>query len=483
MMTAGRRKTAVLLPLALLLANILNMAGIVALPKIIDPSQFALYSLASSLGLFLIAILYEWNRITIMRYSVAVDPNDTVRRRSALLRANIVTSIILLISGVISYCVSENRYALIFSMACFFAVSQAMFEARQAFFRADFLDKRYAASLVSRALLGFCLLCLVGYISNNALFVMCAWAASFAAVLILIPSRSSASALQPTDWYTFKFLLKFGLGVAMSAVASTLLSPLVRLLASEVISLSDSGKLMLAMDISQKIIGVIGVGINVLTLQATFRAHEFGEHDVVKQRISMQAVIVVSTILPAVVGFIAVENDFASIFVPEIYRDVFLSNIAWCMASAGLIGFRTFALDSIFIVVGRPYVGLVGPVVTAAVTVISAFALISVEASATSFSKALCLGGVAGSVASFIIARRLCKFRVDLSNLWRTIAAATMMFASIQFVRFDHPLVALTASVAVGAFVYGAMLLASNAFGSHKLLRLALARVKKGDVT
>ncbi len=47
---AARRKTAILLPLALLLANFLNMVGIVVLPKIIDPSQFALFSLASSSG-------------------------------------------------------------------------------------------------------------------------------------------------------------------------------------------------------------------------------------------------------------------------------------------------------------------------------------------------------------------------------------------------------------------------------------------------
>lgn len=481
---AARRKTAILLPLALLLANFLNMVGIVVLPKIIDPSQFALFSLASSIGLFLIAILYEWNRITIMRYSVAVDPDETIRRRSALLRANIVTSIILLISGVISYYVSEKRYALVFSMASFFAVSQAMFEARQAFFRADFLDKRYAASLVSRALLGFCLLCLVGYIWNNALLVMCAWAASFAAILILTPSRLGVSALQPTDWKTFKFLLKFGGGVAISAIASTLLSPLVRLIASEVISLSDSGKLMLAMDISQKIIGVIGVGISVLTLQATFRAHEFGEHDVVRQRVEMQSIVVFSTILPAVVGFVAIEKHFTSIFVPEVYRDVFLPNIALCMASAGLIGFRTFALDSIFIVIGRPYVGLVGPVITAVFTIISAFALISLEgASATSFSKALCLGGVAGLVASFIVARRLCKFRLDLPNLLRATIAAIAMFTLIQFVRFENTIVDMAASIAAGAIVYGSMLLASNAFGSHKLLRLALARVKRGNVT
>lgn len=483
-MMATRRKTAALLPLALLLANVLNMAGIVVLPKIIDPSQFALFSLSSSVGLFLVAVLYEWNRVTILRYSVAVDPEETVRRRSALKRANIAISGLLLVASCVSYSLSENRYALVFSMACLFAVSQAIFEARQAFFRADFLDRRYAVSIIARALLGFCLLFVIGYTSNNAFFVMCGWAASYAAILAFTRSFGGSSALEPTDWKTFSFLLKFGVGVAMAAIASSLLSPLVRLLAAEFITLSDSGKLMLAMDISQKIVGVIGVSINIITLQATFRAREFGEHDVVKQRISMQIGIVVATILPVVIGFIAVQREFTAIFVPDVYRDVFLPNIAWCMAAAGLLGFRAFALDSIFIVLGRPYTGMVGPVLTALVTLTSAVAFILFEGpSALSFSKALFLGGATGSIASIFVARRLCPFPLDLPNLGRTVAAAIMMFASIQLVHFDHPLIALTVSVAVGAFVYGAILLASNAFGSHKLLRLALARVKRGNVT
>jgi O-antigen/teichoic acid export membrane protein len=484
MKMAARRKTAILLPLALLLANFLNMVGIVVLPKIIDPSQFALFSLASSSGLFLIAVLYEWNRITIMRYSVAVDPEEMSRRRSVLKRANIVTSIVLLVISIVAYSFSSNWYALVFSMACLFAVSQAMFEARQAFFRADFLDRNYAVSLVARALLGFSLLCAIGYLSNDAFFVMCGWAASYVVVLFFTRSLAGKSVPRPMDWKTLRFLLGFGVGVAMAAIANTLLSPLVRLLAAEFITLSDSGKLMLAMDISQKIVGVIGVSINILTLQATFRAREFGEHEVVRQRIGMQLSVVVATILPAVVGFIAVQDGFTFIFIPDAYRDVFLPNIAWCMVAAGLLGFRAFALDSIFIVLGRPYTGLVGPLVTAAVTIASVFALTSLEdPSALLFSKALCFGVLAGSISSIIVARRLFHFSLDLPNLIRITVAAITMYASIQLVRFDNAIVDFAASVAVGAFVYGAILLASNAFSSHKLLRLALARVKRGNVT
>ena len=135
------RKSLWLLPVSLLLANILNMAGIVVLPKIIDADEFALFSLSSSIGLLIIAVFYEWNRLATVRFSVTPDKDEEIKRRLALRRSNLCINLVLGCLAIICYFFAQHKYFLVASMALMFAISQATFEARQAFFRADFVTR------------------------------------------------------------------------------------------------------------------------------------------------------------------------------------------------------------------------------------------------------------------------------------------------------------------------------------------------------
>ena len=473
-----RRKSALLMPAGVLAANVLNMVGIVVLPKLVDPHEFALFSLASSLGLLLVSIFYEWSRGAIVRYSVAADPEETNRRRAVLRRSNTVTSVVLLTVAAICCVFNDSRYAIIVSMACLFAVSQALFEARQALFRADFNDVRYAASLVIRAFAGLLLMCLSAFWTNSAFLVMCSWALSF--VIVLLAVGQIVGIKQPRaamDWKTFRFLFVFGIGITLSAIATAALQPLVRLLAPEFISLTDSGKLVLAMDISQKIIGVIGVSINVITLQATIRARELGEESIMLERTGMQLSVVLAVLVPTVLGFLMVRSEFTSIFVPEVYRDIFSSNVGWCMVAAGILGFRAFALDTIFVVLGRPYLGLIGPLATVAATLIATLFLLSRYGSdPLVFSQGFCVGVTTGAFVSFVVARRYCCFPIEWGNYIKIVSSTVLMVGVVSLCMFQSDLVRIMVSVSAGGGAYFAGLLAMDAMGLRQTVRWFLAK-------
>jgi len=473
-----RRKSALLMPAGVLLANVLNMVGIVVLPKLVDPHEFALFSLASSLGLLLVSIFYEWSRGAIVRYSVAADPAETDRRRAILRRANTVTSILLLSVAAVCWGFGSNRYALIVSMACLFAVSQALFEARQALFRADFHDVRYAASLVARAFAGLMFMCAVAFWTNSGFLVMCAWAFSF--VIVLFTVGQIVGVKKPKaemDWSTFRFLFVFGIGITLSAIATAALQPLVRLLAPEFVSLTDSGKLVLAMDISQKIIGVIGVSINVITLQATIRARELGEEAIMLQRTGMQLSVVLAVLVPTVLGFLMIKPEFTSIFVPEVYRDVFSPNVGWCMLAAGILGFRAFALDTIFVVLGRPYLGLIGPLTTMGATLIATYLLLlRYGPDPVVFSQGFFVGVTIGATVSFSVARYSCQFPIEWGNYAKIALSALLMSVVLSLCIFKSDLIRIVVSVLVGGGSYFAGLLAMDAMGLRQTVRWFLAK-------
>ncbi|WP_413708779.1 hypothetical protein [Rhizobium sp. Rhizsp82] len=465
------------LPAGVLAANLLNMIGIIILPKIIDPDQLAIYSLASSIGLFLVSMFYEWNRVSISRYSVSKDVLETSRRRSALRHSNRLTSAVLIVVSLVSLIYMNNHYGLILGMACLFAISQALFEARQAYFRADFQNVSYATSIISRALCGLLLISFVGYASNSALYVMLAWCASYFIVLSFTQRRFTAlTKVSPFHWETFTFLVKFGSGVTLVAIATTALQPLVRTLASEFIPLADSGKLMLAMDIPLKIVGVIGVSINILTLQGTMRASEFGERTLMLERIGMQISIVLAVILPTAVGFILVKQDFANAFIPTIYHDIYLQNVGWCMAAAGILVFRNAAIDSIFVIVGRPHHGLAGPTVAIFLTLIFTWFLLQFGVNSLAFSHGLFLGLLAGTVASWVVAVKLCNFPVEWGNIGRILFSTICMAAAVSMFVTSSNLVGLLAKAGLGAAVYVSFLILTNAFDLRRHLRNIYAR-------
>lgn len=351
-------------------------------------------------------------------------------------------------------------------MALIFAISQATFEARQAFFRADFHDRNYAASLFSRALVGFAFLIAAGYMTESALVTMIAWAASFGIILVAFHNTPMRLSKSPIDWNILRFLLTFGVGASLSAMATTLLSPAVRMLAAGFIPLADTGKLMLAMDISQKIVGVLGVSISILTIQTTIRAKEFGNDELVRHRIGMQIPTVLAVILPSVIGFILLKDDFTTIFVPESYRDVFLANIVWCMAAAGALGFRMFALDSVFLILGRPYIGISGPVFTFFGTACVAFFYIWIgDVKSVDFSKSLLVGSLGGVLFSLIAVRAFCAFTVGWQDIMKIFAATAGMGAIVWMCTFDDRVLRMLTSVVFGGGAYCAIIVGLDTLG------------------
>jgi len=461
----------VLLPAALVLSNALNMVGIVVLPKLIEAEQFAIFSLSSSVGLFIVSVLFEWSRICTMRFSAAANPVEGAQRRATLHAANLWIACALLLLALVAQLWS-TKYALIFGLASLFAVSQALFEARQASFRAEFRDKDYIRNILARSILGLLLLCGLAFCFQDASYTMWGWASSFAIVLVFSSNPFREPPVGKFNWQTLSFMMKFGMGVTVAAITTTALSPLVRLVATELIPLDEGGKMMLAMDISQKLVGVLGLSINLITLQATFRAKEFGDDKLASARITNQLSIVVAVIMPAVVGFLALAQPFSQIFVPQAYRDVFSMNITWCMVAAGLIGVRTFALDSVFLVAGRPYLSIVGPLVTVLATTL-ALVVIGSYAGFTSvvISQAVVVGAITGALGSAILSRLVFRFTISWGDLLKATAGCAGLYCAIALVPRLGEASLLVIATFVGSAVYCVVMIGSNALGLRSLFR------------
>jgi hypothetical protein len=367
----------VLVPFSVLLANVTNLVTQLLLPRYMVVSEYSVFATLWSYGQLAAVIVFEWMRFCVVRFSEGADQSLAQRRRSTLFLtyvAGVLFFLLLIVVGVALSALGEWGWWLV--AVSIYAVGQGSFDGRQALARARFNNGSFAAAWIFRSVAGLALALLLAVeVGNGPLVLAGLGGAFFLAALIFgireLPALRSVS----VDSSELRFLAKYGAFVAVSSSITAALPALVRSMIINAVEIQNTGGSILALDLSQKALAVIGMVINVTILQKSIRTAEFGSEEQKSQQMARHVGMTAAFIMPAAVLFYEIQPLLATYLVPANYMASYMTCVATATVGATLLCLRQFSVDALFVVAGKSTLSVVGPATAVVVTLLSAWCL------------------------------------------------------------------------------------------------------------
>lgn len=453
-----------------LAANLVNVAILIFVPHSLPASEFAEFSILWATSLFIVSLSFEWIRFSVIRFSQkpeAVAP--------LIIAYIFIIGILVVAIGISALMFGFSHIFLQIAAVIYVSIFQAIFEGRQAFLRARFLNRAFSTWVLVRSIVALALVLPMAFLTRDGVLTFVAIGVSYTvlclacftvphSISLSLPILKEASGL-------LRMIAIYGFGVAVSSIVNSGIQPVMRYIATQMMSASDAGALMLAIDFPQKIIGVIGLLVNLITLQISIRLMHDGDYKSAVGNVERQIGIVCLLIFPATVGLLFVQADIAGLVVPIEYHDVYFRNITWTTVAVALMTLRVFAFDAIFVVAGKSKFSAVGAMVNLAVSVTFAITVVRMrEAAASEFSLALMVGGMVGLFASYLVAKATFTHRLPWRDIGKITLASAVMALCLHFVPMGDGMAHLMLSMVAGTATFGLIIILTDACGIRQFV-------------
>ncbi|GGL18634.1 hypothetical protein [Caulobacter rhizosphaerae] len=466
-------KKAALLPGALLLSNIAALALSLLAPRILPPAEYAAFTLTLGLGQLTVSIAFEWLRLSLLRYGYSSDVALSAIRRRVMRTIYIALALLLLAVGVIAGALSlQLSWAIYIAVIALYAIMQAVFDANQAVSRATFANVSFSLSLILRTSLSLLFFCIAAWITKKGHLALIALALSYpTAAMVVRKGWGSSKGGMSVDWTQARFLLAYGGMAAGTTIISSLLPTAMRSTAVSYMGLAESGGFLLAVDMSQKAVAVVGLAANVILTQDLFKAKDFGSDVEARQKSRSHVSWIAALLGPTAVGFYLLQDIFITLAVPGSYHASYAAGIGFGILASALLYFRAFAVDPLFYAAGKSSGALWGSIASIAALLIAAFGLPMLHAvNLTTLSLSYVLSTLAGLGTALVMLRK------EAAGIWpwanfAKIGAACVGMAVVGFLPiWPHTLVGLLAKLAACGLTYLVVFYGLNACDVRKLV-------------
>jgi hypothetical protein len=309
---------------------------------------------------------------------------------------------------------------------------------------------------------------LVAAATGNGRAALIAFASSYA--LTLLAMNDTISSTRGISWRLHSSdvvtIFMYGVFVSVGSGLGAALLMLVRAAAVEAAGAEAAGGAILALDLSLKVLQTIGLAANLLVLQRAIRAMEHEGPAAGAQKAAFQMALMYSIVLPACIGLLLLQKPISSIVVPPDYLSAFQENVLWATLVAGVLTFRMFAIDTIFIISGRSVLTVVGPALTLSVAAILVPTIGYADGfSARSVFAATSIAAILGTIAAAMMARRALNFCWPIVDMLKTTLAASIMASVILYSPQANSMGSLLMLIVLGATVYIASIFMFNLCG------------------
>ncbi|WMJ70871.1 hypothetical protein [Stenotrophomonas sp. 24(2023)] len=458
-------------PLSMVLA-IAAMLGIQLLaPHLLTAGEYARFSTLWSIGQLLSVALFEWLRISTLRFSHTHGqcvPGYAIplkRGYTRLAAGAIVLAALLL--------VLKDAFTLAMAAAAclFFATTKGCFDGQQAFFRAGEMNRNYALSWTASGATGLLLFTLVAHHYGDATLSITALAFSYAVSALVFGRMSHRMAPPPAGAPTEKLaaIFRYGTFISISSVATALFPALVRALALAWGNDADLAGNLLVIDLTQRILLAAGTVINIVILTKAIRLMD--SRDVVAST-HTQVLGTSLLLLPCIAGFLVVYPQIGELFPPPALKDAFLASAFPATVSAGLIALRIYAIDPLFVISKKTHLAIWGTLVSIATHVVVAWVLQDRWGPTADalLNVPLLVAACAGLVTSATLAQCTVGARLPAGSIALLCGFSAVLYGAASLVHADSALISLVARTAVGSIAY-ALLMALPGRNLMALLR------------
>ena len=473
----------VLVPISMAVANLANLLTQVVVPRYLSPSSYSYFALLWASGQFLAVLLTEWLRFGVLRFAEGADEALARRRRNVLvvLYLSIFFGINLLAGAFFAFRALSSEFVG-WAVICFYASCQSIFEGRQAFSRANSDNSGYSLGMFLRSVCALSLAWAISAFTGDPFAVMLGLGVGYLLSYLVLDLRSRVFLFnfRAFEKEQFSFLLKYGGFAAFSTVLTSFFPAMVRFLTIHFLGLQKSGGVILAFDLSQKAVAVVGLAVNLVVLQKSTRVSEFGAASEKLRQTSLQIGVTSAFVCPAAVGFYSLHPLLGEFLVPKEYLDSYISNIGIASFCSAVLAFRMFALDALFFVSGKSILSVAGPICSILLGAVAIFVFgAAFGYEGWTVAAGICFGLVGGVLCSIAFARSAVKIVWPFREFAVIGLGCLGMYLVLSYCTYGVGGVNLIARLVVGSVFYCVWVFALDLFGVRSIF---MGRIKNKSV-
>lgn len=400
-----------MIPLASLLGTALGLATIIALSRVLPTAEYAAYAIAASIAQFGSVLLFEWLRLSALRFGDHVRFSGMgVIEYYGLIGATLaIAGGLLALAGVAGI---GGASALAGILAMTAALGAA--DGAAALLRARGLMKALAIGLALRSGLalaaGFTTALLTGSALATIVAVSAAYLVSTAPVWPSVAPLCREVRLQRLRT-ALPELARFGGQLTLAGSAQAAIAPMSRTLVAYVAGLDAAAAFSLAWDLVGKALGALAGAVNINLTYRAMHAADTLPPAAASAVFRENAIALIALIGPAAAGLGLLTEPLAQLAArPELYAG-FIAYLPWAIAGCTILVLKSFVLDGFSVVFRSPGLGAAVSMVFMIVFAAAALAQLVVLEPATSISLAL---GYALVAASVLLASRANLFSLGI---------------------------------------------------------------------
>ncbi|WP_460449163.1 lipopolysaccharide biosynthesis protein [Alsobacter sp. SYSU BS001988] len=340
--------------------------------------------------------------------------------------------------------------------------------------RALWRTGEYALLVVSRNALALAAVGTAAALTGDPAWTLAAGVAALAGAAALGAARlrdPDAPAGRP-DHALARRYARYGLPLVAAGAVAMLQAFANRAAIAAQFGSAEAGQFALAYDISIRAVAISGTALDLLLLQRAVQAHATRGLRRAERQAARNMALILAVLAPLLVGYAVLLPDFEAVFAPPSFRGPFATLSLALAPGLACWAAMAFGLTPVFQISGRTLPLMVPAAVSLAVN-LAAGAALSRPFGALGYAVAFSIGMAAGCALLLAMALRTSRRMFPRGGEILAIAVATLAMAlAIQAARARLPAgFDLAAMAALGAAVYGAVLLAFDAGGSRRLLR------------
>ena len=434
--------------------------------KFLGPEEYGRFALALALGLVIQTAVFDWIRLSAIRFYSERTRQDEPEVRATLDTAFAILAVGLtvLVSAVLMSGMEFGLSHALIGLSLATAVVNGLFDYSTGLARARFDDRQYGRLVIVKNALSLAL-------TTGAAFIFQSAKMALLGAIVSIAGSIVAARRALTDAHSEPKRASFDLGrsylaYSLPIIAANLLYLLIpfvnRSLVAKYYGFAETGQFSLAFDLGLRAVQAIGSALDVLLFQIAVAAHETHGLDRAKEQIARNITIVLAIIAPACVGVVLTLPSVEALVVPLQYRGPFGQYLTLMLPGLFALTMINFAINPIFQIQKKTL-----PLISAALIGCAGTPLLVWLLPHASDASSLAIAQ-SGAYCAAMIA--LIGFALASEPRWPSlkemgsIALATAaMVAALWPMRAWAPgALTLATQVITGALVFGALALAFN---------------------
>lgn len=465
---------------SLLINGLIGFLAVAINTRILGVESYGYYALAFSTAMFASTFLFEWVRLSLMRFS---ETDGGPRLLSASLSIYVVGGAIILFVTMGLYFTSFDYHFPAFGWMAvgLFAVCVGFAELFMGLARASLRPSLFAIMQLTRGTLALLLGSAAAWAGYGFVGLILGMAiANVLSVILGFIRYPVWQSLRPCwpDKESFTTLSNFGFPIIMTIIAVQILQVLDRFVISYFHGPAAVGAYAAAGDVTQKLIFMLAAGINLASYNLAVQAFEKNGRTAAEQRLSSTLTVLLTLIVPVAVGIALVAKPLGQLmFGAEVAKSAAILMPLLSLAAL-LQVIRSCFIEQPYHILKMTRDMLLPFAIAASVALIVWFLLVPAHG-AFGTACGLVLAHIVGSFLSMCGMKGKFTYIVEWKNILK-IGMATLFMATIVGLLPwpEDNMGVLFIRIVAGASTYAAVALSVNLLDSRTIVMRKLSAPK-----